>query len=199
MALTRKYLKAMGIEDEKIDQIIEAHTETVDGLKSEIANAKNNAESGTQKIGDLERQIEELKNTAVANEGKNPWKVKYDALKEEFEGYKTEEQKKATRTAKEKAYRDLLKDTGVAEKRIASVLKVSDVDAIELGEDGKIKDAEKYRKAIQDEWSDFITSTTTKGADTPTPPEGKGNEGGGDNDAINSIIAQRADLYGAQE
>ena len=34
MALTRKMLKAMGIEDDKIDQIIEAHTETVDGLKS---------------------------------------------------------------------------------------------------------------------------------------------------------------------
>ena len=60
--MTRKYLKAMGIEDEKIDQIIEAHTETVDGLKSEISNAKTTAESGTQKIADLEKQIEELKN-----------------------------------------------------------------------------------------------------------------------------------------
>ena len=30
MALTRKMLKAMGIEDEKADEIIEAHAETVD-------------------------------------------------------------------------------------------------------------------------------------------------------------------------
>ena len=29
MALTRKMLKAMGIEDDKIDQIIEAHSETM--------------------------------------------------------------------------------------------------------------------------------------------------------------------------
>ena len=35
MSLTRKMLKAMGIEDEKIDQIIEAHTETVDALKEQ--------------------------------------------------------------------------------------------------------------------------------------------------------------------
>ena len=35
MALTRKMLKAMGIEDEKIDQIIEAHTETTDPLTRE--------------------------------------------------------------------------------------------------------------------------------------------------------------------
>ena len=34
MSLTRKMLKAMGIEEEKIDQIIEAHSETVDSLKA---------------------------------------------------------------------------------------------------------------------------------------------------------------------
>ena len=34
MALTRKMLKAMGIEDEKIEQIIEEHVESIDGLKA---------------------------------------------------------------------------------------------------------------------------------------------------------------------
>ena len=34
--LTRKMLKAMNIEDEKIEQIIEAHTETVDALKHDF-------------------------------------------------------------------------------------------------------------------------------------------------------------------
>lgn len=199
MALTRKYLKAMGIEDEKIDQIIEAHTETVDGLKGEISTAKTTADTSTQKIAELEKQIEELKNTAVANEGKNPWKVKYDALKEEFEGFKTEEAKKVTKAAKEKAYRELLKTTGVAEKRIASVMKVSDIDSIELDESGKIKDEDKYKTDIQNEWSDFITSTETQGAKTPTPPETSGGSDQGDDDAINRIIAQRADLYGKQE
>ena len=33
MALTRKMLRAMGIEDDKADQIIEAHAETVDALR----------------------------------------------------------------------------------------------------------------------------------------------------------------------
>ena len=35
MALTRKFLKAMGIEDEKAEEIISAHVETVNGLKGE--------------------------------------------------------------------------------------------------------------------------------------------------------------------
>ncbi len=36
MALTRKFLKALEIEGDKADQIIEAHTETLDGLKASI-------------------------------------------------------------------------------------------------------------------------------------------------------------------
>ena len=38
--MTRKLLKSMGIEDEKVDQIIEAHTEVTDALKKELAEAE---------------------------------------------------------------------------------------------------------------------------------------------------------------
>ena len=43
MSLTRKMLKAMGIEEEKIDQIIEAHSETVDSLKADRDTYKEDA------------------------------------------------------------------------------------------------------------------------------------------------------------
>ena len=36
LALTRKKLKAMGIEDEKIDQIIDEHAESVNALKAKL-------------------------------------------------------------------------------------------------------------------------------------------------------------------
>ena len=44
MALTRKSLKAMGLTDEQVDSIVEMHTETVDGLKADIAKYKGDAE-----------------------------------------------------------------------------------------------------------------------------------------------------------
>ena len=44
MALTRKFLSALGIEADKIDEIINAHSETVDALKEERDNFKSNAE-----------------------------------------------------------------------------------------------------------------------------------------------------------
>ena len=39
-----------------------------------------------------------------------------------------------------------------------------------MGEDGKFKDADKLIKDIKEEWSDFIVSSETKGANVTTPP-----------------------------
>lgn len=44
MALTRRMLKAMGISDEQVDEIIAAHTETVDALKEQRDAYKADAE-----------------------------------------------------------------------------------------------------------------------------------------------------------
>ena len=43
MALTRRMLKAMGIEDEKIDQIIEEHAESVNALTTQSDEFKEAA------------------------------------------------------------------------------------------------------------------------------------------------------------
>lgn len=170
MALTRKMLKAMSIEDEKIDQIIEAHTETVNGLKEERDNLKADAE----KLEAVQKELNKLKEDTAKDDGKNSWKVKYDAMKEEFDEYKAEVEAKATKATKEEAFRALLKEVGVAEKRINSVVKVSDIDAIELDKDGNIKDADKLKDSVKEEWNDFIQTEQTKGADTSNPPQNNG-------------------------
>ena len=170
MALTRKMLKAMSIEDEKIEQIIEAHTETVTGLKDEISGLKADAE----KLEGVQKELDALKANVEKDADKNPWKVKYDALKEEFESYKAEETAKATKAQKEEAYKAILKECGVADKRIAAVTRVADIDSIELDKDGKIKDVDKLKESIKEEWADFIPTEQTKGAETSTPPANNG-------------------------
>lgn len=179
MALTRRALKAMGIEDEKIDEIINMHTETVEGLKADVAKYKADAET----LPEVQRQLEKAQNDLEAGK-KDSWKVKYEAIKEEFEGYKSEQAKKETRAAKEKAYRELLKQAGVSDKRLDAVLRVSDVDGVELDEKGAIKDADKLTESIKSEWSDFIQTTTTQGANTATPPANGG-----------SSAMTKADIY----
>ena len=165
MSLTRKMLKAMGIEEEKIDQIIEAHSETVDSLKADRDSYKEDAE----KLKDVQKELDDLK-----AKGDDGWKEKHDRLKEEFDQYKNDVQEKETKAAKEAAYRAILKDANLSEKGIEKAVKYADWDKIELGEDGKLKGANDHIKAVREEWAEYVTTTTTTGAKTSTPPANNG-------------------------
>ena len=169
MALTRKFLSALGIEEEKAEQIIAAHGETVDGLKAERDKYKEDAD----KLPSVQVELDSFKAAAEKNE-KDPYKVKYEAVKEELDNFKKDVEARETAAKKAAVYRQLLKGAGVSEKHIDKVMKVSDVDSLELDEDGNAKDADKLTKAIKDEWSDFIPTETSKGADVPTPPSNSG-------------------------
>ena len=164
MAMTRKFLKAMGIEEEKIEQIIEAHSDTVDALKEERDTYKADAE----KLADVEKKLTKAEEKLAKNgEGETVPKEDYDKLKQEYDDYK------ADITVK-KAYTALLKDAGVSEKRIPSILKLIDLETVTLDKDGKIKDAEKHTETIKTEWADFIETTSVQGANTATPPQNNG-------------------------
>ena len=164
MSLTRKMLKAMGIEEEKIDQIIEAHTETVDSFKDKLNDYKDKAE----KYDGVKKELDELK------DGDNDWQKKYEKEHSDFEAYKTDVTAKETKRTKEHAVREFLKSAGVSEKRLDAVLKVTNLDDFELDKDGKIKDADKHTETVKTEWADFIETTTTQGANTATPPTNNG-------------------------
>ena len=165
MSLTRKMLKAMGIEDEKIDQIIEAHSETVDSLKADRDSYKDDAE----KLKDVQKELDDLK-----AKGDDGWKEKHDRLKEEFDQYKNDVQEKETHNKKVEAYKAILKDANLSEKGIEKAVKYADWDKIELGEDGKLKGANDHIKAVREEWAEYVTTTTTTGAKTSTPPVNNG-------------------------
>lgn len=165
MALTRKFLAALGIEPEKIDEIITAHTEVTDALKAERDSFKEEAE----KVAGLQAQVTELQGIKESAD-KDPFKVKYDALKEDFEKYKSGIESEKLQAKKTAAYRKLLADAGVSEKRIDSVLRVSDTSKVELDEDGHIKDGDTLSANIKKEWADFIATPAVVGAQTATPP-----------------------------
>lgn len=175
MALTRRQLTALGIEPEKIEEIITSHSETVSALKEDIEKYKAEAE----KLQGVQAELEGLKKSI---EGKD-----YDALQKEFEEYKTAKQKefddykaeiakKEAHAAKEQAYREMLKDANLSEKGVEKALKYADWDSIELDDDGHVKDAKGVVKTVREEWAEYILKSETKGAETANPPAGKGNE-----------------------
>lgn len=190
MSLTRKFLAAMGIEADKVDEIIAAHSETVEGLKAERDQYKKDAEKlpkVQEELDALKPQVEEFK----------PYKEKYDKEHADFEAYKNEQSAKATKAAKTEAYKALLKEAGVSDKHLNAVLRVSDLDAVELDDKGKVKDSKKALESIKNDWSDFIVEKETKGADTSTPPAGDGTtKYHGTGRAAKIAAAYNANLYG---
>lgn len=164
MALSRKFLSALGIEADKIDEIISAHTETVDALKEERDKYKADAD----KLPGVQKELDDLKKTANDADG---YKKKYDDEHEAFEKYKAEVDAKAAERSKQDAYRGLLKEAGVSEKRIDSILKITDLSSVELDKDGKVKGAEDIVKGIKTEWADFIATETKTGANVSNPPD----------------------------
>lgn len=163
MALTRKMLKAMGIEEEKIEQIIEAHTETVDALKNERDELREKAEQ----LPDVQKQLDKLK--AEAEKGNaDSYKVKYEALKEDFDKYKGEVTAKETKSAKENALREALKKKGVLEKCIPNIIAVTNLDEIELDDKGAV--TADTEKGLGEKWSGFIPTQSDVAAKPETPP-----------------------------
>jgi len=173
MSLTHKALNAMGIEPEKIEQILEMHRETLDSIKADKDKAVEESKkykADADRLAEVEKELNDYK----AKESQpDAYKEKYDKLKKEFDTYKGEVTAKETKEAKTKAYRDLLKEIGVSEKRLDAVLRIADLDSFEL-EDGKIKDVDELKTKAKEEWSDYIVSESTKGAKTVTPPKNTG-------------------------
>ena len=167
MGFSRKMLKAMNIEEDKIEQIIDAHSETVDALKADRDAYKEDA----AKLAAVQKELDELK-----AKGDDGYKAKYEAEKAAHDALKADIAAKETKKAKTDAYRELLKGANIDEKRIATILRAEapTIDKIELDADGKIKNAEQYTESIKSDWADFVVTQSAKGTNTATPPANGG-------------------------
>ena len=184
----RKIFEDAEIEVPKdvLGQICSLHTTSNEDLTESVKTLKADLEKA-------ERERETYKAKAPKEGEETVSKEDYDKLKKEYDDYKADITAKTTRTEKENAFRELLKSAGVSEKRLNAIIKVSDIDGLELDKDGKIKNADKHTETVKTEWADFIETTTTRGANTANPPAGNG---GGDVDlgtlSMENYIAARS-------
>ena len=168
-AALRKIFEGAEIEVPKdvLGQICDLHTSSMDGLPETIKELR-----GKLKVAEQERDAAKAKVPVDGEETIS--KAEYDKLKGEFDQYKNDVQAKETKAAKEAAYRAILKDANLSEKGIEKAVKYADWDKIELDSDGKLKGANDHIKAVREEWAEYVTTTTTTGAKTSTPPANTG-------------------------
>ena len=158
MAFTRNFLKSTGLTDDQISAVIEEHTAVTDALKKERDSYKSEAE----KAGDLQKELDDLKNG-------EDFKTKYEQEHQAFEDFKKKTADDAEAARIRAAYKSLLVDEKIGAKRIDSICKVTDFTKMKLGKDGKLEGENDLRKAINDEWGEFKTTVTEKGAVVEKP------------------------------
>lgn len=162
MALTRKLLKSLGLEDEKIESIIEAHGETVEGLKQKLEKA----EAEAAKVAELTTQLNNA-NEKLAKSG-DAAKVQAD-----FDAYKEEIAKEKATASKRAAADALLKEAGYARESVRGlILRTIDLDKWEADDNGGIKDADAFKQSVKADYADLVSTTQTTGTPPANPPTG---------------------------
>lgn len=166
MALTRKLLKGMGLTDEQVDTIIEAHGDTVDGLKEDIQRYKADAE----KLPGVQKELDDLK-----KDNGNDFKARYEKERQDFQAYKDGIAKKEAAAAKEKAARAYFESKGIPAKSMGLVIRGAkgEIESLEL--DGeKIKDASALDSLLDGDYKGLIGRAKKTGTETETPPDASG-------------------------
>lgn len=201
MSFTRKRLAAIGIEAEKHDEIINMYLEEINPVKEERDSLKAERDELKEKADKADVLQKEL--DAIKDDG---YKEKYENLNKEHNEFVKKVELEKSHSAKEAAFKEVLKDIGITEdKNVAKVLKYSNIDELELDDKGKLVNAKDIAKNVKEEWSNEITTHSTKGADVANPPANNGGSGKKTREEILAIkdrlerqkaIAENHELFG---
>jgi hypothetical protein len=165
--LQRKALSAMGIDADKIDQIIEMHSETVNGLKDEIAKYKADAES----LPAVTKERDEWKKKHEDVLAKQPDAAKVQA---DFDAYKKDVESRETNAKKRAALEAKLIAEGANPDAIELMLHGADLEAVTLNEKGEAT-VDKAIEPIKSKYAKYFGEVKQQGAQTKTPPPGQAN------------------------
>ena len=166
MALTRKYLKSIGLNEDQIEGVIEEHTSVTNDLKETIKTLQADAD----KLPIVQKELDDLK---AAGDG--GYKEKYEAEAKAYKEYKqqVESEKETARTDADVLA--LCKEAGIArESSLRLIVKDFDRSKIERDKHGKITNRAALIKAVKTDYADFVATSGNQGTPPATPPSGGG-------------------------
>ena len=147
---SRKWLEALGIEADKVDVLVEAHSEIVADIIKQRDDYKAQIDGMSEKMVD---------------------KAELTKVKKELDDLKTAQQKKTEREAKAAAFNAAYSEAGIADKFVPALLNIADYDSIEVGSDGKAKNHNELVESAKRNYAEFIPVVTQVAVQkTATPP-----------------------------
>lgn len=163
--LTRKFLRALGVEEDKIDEIVNAHQDTLEEIKAERDGLKDNA----SKLAEAQAEV-----TRLSGELEQAKKTGGDAarVQADFDAYKQQVEAERVSAMNESDLMDIAREAGIQResfRRMAA--KTFDRERIKRGEDKAITNREELLEAMKADYPDFIaTDPQPKGPGPVTPP-----------------------------
>jgi hypothetical protein len=174
MAFTRKFLAALGVEADKIDEIIAAHTEVTEALKTQISEYK----AENVKFAEVQAELKEVKksleaaNKKIETAEKDDYKGKYEAVQAEYEVLKSDVKNEKIKSVKKSALSDKLKSLGYSDTATRLILRNGFADDIELDEKDNATNVDSVISNIQadSDFSGFTPKVTETEPHTPANP-----------------------------
>jgi hypothetical protein len=166
MALTVKMLKGLGLTDEQREAVLEEHARTVDEIKVERDRLKKDAE----KLITVQKELDDLK--AAGDDG---WEAKAKGWEKKYTDLVADNKRKETRAAKEAAVKAYYESKGITGDNLTIAMMGSGeaIEKLELDGD-KIKDAAALDALVGGAFAKLVSTTTTEGLKTQTPPKNGG-------------------------
>lgn len=171
MALTRNFLKSMGLTDEQISAIIENHMDTVEGLKAERDSLKENATKLTEAQSEVSRLTSELEQ--AKKNGGDAAKVQAD-----FDAFKQQVAAERLTAATDADLAAMAKEAGIQRESFQRMaVKTFDRDFIQRGEGDAITNRSEIIERMKKDYPDFIaTDPSPRGPGHVDPPTNNPNQ-----------------------
>ena len=189
--LSRANLKAMGLEPDQVEKVLDLHGASMESAKENAKEKAKQAEEALQaKITELESDLSKARaELKAAKEDDDGFESKLAAeieahkvTKAELEAAKTEHKKAVDGYAKEKEdaeidglVKSLLGEGDESHGKmlpaaIDKALRMYDRTIVKRDKDGKLKNADEVLAHFAAEWKDFFGKSETLGVDTGSPP-----------------------------
>ena len=153
MSLTRSFLKTLGLNDDQISAVIDAHGETVTGLQSKYTDLEtryNAAKANADKLPTVQKELDDLK--------KSDFKSMYESEQRAHNALKESVSREKARTAKEKAARAYYEGKNIRGGNLTIALRGTDLDQLQLDDSGNLADTKALDALVEGDFKPLVAS-----------------------------------------
>ena len=185
MSLTRAFLKSLELDDDKIESIISAHSDTVSGLQARYAELEtryNAAKETAEKLDAVQKELDAVQKELDGLRA-GDWQGRYEALL-------AENAAREQRAAKETAARAYYREKNIRDSRNLDIaMRGTDLDGLTLTDDGKLADTAPLDELVAGVYAPLVGPVAT--VSTSGSLNGRGGDAGRSaSDIMNEILRQ---------